>query len=62
MFIGDLLIFLYLGKIVDVFLVWFVIYKLIMVIRGIKVVQFLKGIMVILVVCFISNFFGLNML
>ncbi len=60
--IGDLPILSYLGKIVDVLLVWFVIYKLIMVIRGTKAVQLLKGITVILVVRFISNFLGLNTL
>ncbi|MBN8253848.1 diadenylate cyclase CdaA [Priestia flexa] len=59
---GELPIFAYLGNIIDVLLVWFVIYKLIMVIRGTKAVQLLKGIIVIVVVRFISNFLGLNTL
>ncbi|WP_110112002.1 diadenylate cyclase CdaA [Bacillus sp. CGMCC 1.16541] len=60
--IGELPILTYLGKAIDVLLVWFVIYKLIMVIRGTKAVQLLKGITVIIVVRFISSFLGLNTL
>ncbi len=52
----------YLAKIVDILLVWFVIYKLIAIIRGTKAVQLLKGIFVILIVNFVSDFFGLNTL
>ncbi|TYR78125.1 TIGR00159 family protein [Priestia megaterium] len=59
---GELPILAYLGKVIDVLLVWFVIYKLIMVIRGTKAVQLLKGIIVIVAVRFISDFLGLNTL
>lgn len=52
----------YLASIVDVLLVWYVIYKLIMVIKGTKAVQLLKGIFVILIVRVVSEFFGLNTL
>ena len=52
----------YLANIVDILLVWFVIYKLIAIIRGTKAVQLLKGIFVILIVKFVSDFFGLNTL
>lgn len=52
----------YLASVVDVLLVWFVIYKLIMVIRGTKAVQLLKGIFVILIVRVVSDFFGLKTL
>jgi diadenylate cyclase len=38
-----------LGNIVDILLVWFVIYKLITVIKGTKAVQLLKGIFVIII-------------
>lgn len=43
----------YLGNAVDILLVWYVIYKLIMVIRGTKAVQLLKGIVVIVLVFYV---------
>lgn len=49
-------------NVVDITLVWFVIYKLLMVIKGTKAVQLLKGIFVIVVVKFISGWFGLSTL
>lgn len=52
----------YLASAVDILLVWYVIYKLIMVIRGTKAVQLLKGIFVILLVRLVSEFFGLKTL
>lgn len=59
---GDFKILDYLGNIVDILLVWYVIYKLIMVIRGTKAVQLLKGIVVIVVVRILSSFLGLKTL
>lgn len=59
---GELPIFNYFSSIIDILLVWFVIYKLIMVIRGTKAVQLLKGIVVIVIVRILSNFLGLNTL
>ncbi|PLS15808.1 TIGR00159 family protein [Bacillus sp. M6-12] len=47
---------------IDILLVWFVIYKLLMVIKGTKAVQLLKGIFVIVVVRSLSAAFGLNTL
>ena len=47
---------------VDILLVWFVIYKLITVIRGTKAVQLLKGIFVIVIVRGLSNLLGFNTL
>ncbi len=58
----DITLFKYFATIVDVLLVWYVIYKLIMVIKGTKAVQLLKGIFVILLVKVVSDFFGLNTL
>ncbi|PRO67159.1 diadenylate cyclase CdaA [Alkalicoccus urumqiensis] len=58
----DLTLLRALAIIVDVSLVAFVIYKLIMIIRGTRAVQLVKGITVILVVWFLSGFFGLNTL
>lgn len=51
-----------LADIVDILLVWYVVYKLINVIRGTKAVQLLKGIFVILLVKFISDYVGFNTL
>lgn len=51
-----------LTNLVDIFLVWFVIYKLIMIAKGTKAVQLLKGIFVILFVKFISDTFNLQTL
>lgn len=47
---------------VDILLVWFVIYKLITVIRGTKAVQLLKGIFVIVIVRGLSELLGFNTL
>ncbi|TDL30783.1 TIGR00159 family protein [Jeotgalibacillus sp. S-D1] len=47
---------------VDILLVWFVIYKLITVIRGTKAVQLLKGIFVIVIVRGFSELLGFNTL
>ncbi|WP_409303811.1 diadenylate cyclase CdaA [Peribacillus sp. SCS-155] len=49
-------------NLIDILLVWFVIYKLLMVIRGTKAVQLLKGIFVIVVVRSLSSLVGLNTL
>lgn len=49
----------YISSFVDILLVWYVIYKLINIIRGTKAVQLLKGILVILIVRVASDFFGL---
>jgi diadenylate cyclase len=52
----------YLASVVDILLVWYVIYKLMMVIRGTKAVQLLKGIFVILLVRVVSEYLGLKTL
>lgn len=59
---GELPILSYLGKIVDILVVWYVIYKFIMMIRGTKAVQLLKGIILIMLVHLVSNFLGLSTL
>jgi diadenylate cyclase len=58
----DMPILHYLGIAVDILLVWYVIYKLIMVARGTKAVQLLKGITVIIVVRMLSQYLGLSTL
>jgi diadenylate cyclase len=60
--LADFTIMDYLSNIVDILLVWFVIYKLIMVIRGTKAVQLLKGIFVIIIVRSLSQFLGFHTL
>jgi diadenylate cyclase len=52
----------YASDIVDILLVWFVIYKLIMLIKGTKAVQLLKGIFVIIIVRVLSGLLGLDTL
>ena len=52
----------YVSDIIDILLVWFVIYKLIMLIKGTKAVQLLKGIFVIVIVKGLSEILGLNTL
>ncbi|MFD2679141.1 diadenylate cyclase CdaA [Bacillus seohaeanensis] len=52
----------YVSDIVDILLVWFVFYKIIMLIKGTKAVQLLKGIFVIIIVRGLSSLFGLDTL
>ena len=52
----------YIISITDIFLVWFVFYKLLQIIKGTKAVQLLRGIILIVVVRFASDIFGLNTL
>ena len=59
---ADFSIWKYLASTVDIILVWFVIYKLINLIKGTKAVQLLKGIIVILLVRVVSEFLGLKTL
>ena len=59
---ADFELWKYLASIVDIALVWYVIYKLINVIRGTKAVQLLKGILVILLVRVVSEFLGFQTL
>ncbi|WP_102029509.1 diadenylate cyclase CdaA [Salirhabdus sp. Marseille-P4669] len=46
--------------IIDIALVWFVLYKLFMLVRGTKAVQLIKGIVVILAIFFLSFLFQLQ--
>lgn len=62
MSIIDLPFLKYFANTIDILLVWYVIYKLIMIIRGTKAVQLLKGIFVILIVKLMSDIFHLQTL
>lgn len=57
---GDFDILDVLRVIVDIAIVWYVLYKLIMIIRGTKAIQLLKGIVVVLVVWVVSIIFELK--
>ena len=57
---ADFTVWKYLASIVDIVLVWYVIYKLINVIKGTKAVQLLKGILVILLVRVVGERLGLT--
>lgn len=60
---GDLPgIFRYVINIIDICLVWFVIYKLLMLIKGTKGIQLIKGIFVIIVIQTISRLVGFQTL
>ncbi len=50
----------FLINILDILVVWFLIYKLIMLVKGTKAVQLLKGIAIILVIRVLSGWIGLN--
>ncbi|MDY0407131.1 diadenylate cyclase CdaA [Virgibacillus sp. 179-BFC.A HS] len=56
---GDFSILNLLRIVVDIGLVWYVLYKLIMLIRGTKAIQLLKGILIVLAVRMISILFDL---
>lgn len=47
-------------NIIDILVVWFVIYKLIMLLNGTKAIQVFKGIAIIIIVRIVSDFLGLS--
>ncbi|UQS81651.1 diadenylate cyclase CdaA [Bombilactobacillus folatiphilus] len=47
-------------NLVDILFVWFLVYKLLMMIRGTKAIQLLKGLLIILVIKLVSWFFNLR--
>ncbi|MEG0258403.1 MAG: diadenylate cyclase CdaA [Lysinibacillus sp.] len=49
-------------NVVDVLLVWYVIYKVLTLIKGTKAVQLLKGIFIIIIAQMVTEFFGLETL
>lgn len=59
---GDFNFISFLEKIVDILVVTYIIYRLILVIRGTKAVQLLKGIIVIIAVWLLSKYLHLYML
>ncbi len=60
LFTTNILSWRFLGNIIDIVVVWFVVYKLIMMIRGTKAVQLLKGVAVFFVLRMIAGIIGLN--
>ncbi|MDF2557405.1 MAG: hypothetical protein K0R71_1233 [Bacillales bacterium] len=49
-------------SLVDISLVWFVTYRLLMIVRGTKAIQLLKGILIIIIIKLVSNWLGLGIL
>lgn len=58
--LGSLLTWRHFVDLLDVLVVWFVIYKLMMLLRGTKAVQLFKGIVVIVVIKLLSWYIGLE--
>jgi diadenylate cyclase len=52
----------YIASIVDILVVWYLIYKIFMVVRGTKAVQLINGIFIILILRGLSNIIGLRTL
>ncbi|TOZ06052.1 TIGR00159 family protein [Levilactobacillus brevis] len=57
---GNLLTLGHLVNLLDILVVWFVIYELIVMLRGTKAIQLFRGVILILIVRFISAYLGLN--
>ena len=57
---GDFDFFDIIRIVVDIAIVWYVLYKLIMIIRGTKAIQLLKGIFVVVIVWMLSILFNLQ--
>lgn len=62
MSLSDLTFWDYVVNLLDILLVWFIIYKLFNIIRGTKAIQLLKGIFVIVVIRSLASLLGLNTL
>ncbi|MGX7199175.1 diadenylate cyclase CdaA [Enterococcus nangangensis] len=60
LFTSNLLSWSFLVKVLDILVVWFVVYKLIMLVRGTKAVQLLKGVVVFFVLRLIAGLIGLT--
>ncbi|MFT9005286.1 MAG: diadenylate cyclase CdaA [Liquorilactobacillus hordei] len=58
---GSLFSWQNLANIIDILVVWYVIYKLMMLLRGTKAVQLFKGVIIIVLIKLISWFFDLQM-
>lgn len=58
--LGSLLTWRHFVDLLDILVVWFVIYKLMMLLRGTKAVQLFKGIVVIVVIKLLSWYIGLE--
>src|SRR5699024_8232379 len=59
---GGINIIDWITKAIDIALVWYILYKLIMLIRGTKAIQLLKGIVIVIAVRMASIFFGFQTL
>ncbi|MFC6274896.1 diadenylate cyclase CdaA [Levilactobacillus tangyuanensis] len=57
---GNILTLGNLVNLLDIIVVWFVIYELIVMLRGTKAIQLFRGVILILIVRFVSAYLGLN--
>ncbi|KRN01317.1 hypothetical protein FD13_GL001121 [Levilactobacillus senmaizukei DSM 21775 = NBRC 103853] len=57
---GNILTIGNLVNLLDIIVVWFVIYELIVMLRGTKAIQLFRGVILILIVRFVSAYLGLN--
>ena len=62
LFSENILSYSFLINIVDIIVVWYLLYKLLQLVRGTKAIQLLKGVLVFLVIRFIAEFLGLHTL
>ena len=59
-FLASLLNWHNLVNLIDILVIWFLIYELLMLVRGTKAVQLFKGILIIILVKLISWYIGLS--
>lgn len=62
LFSENILSYAFLINILDILVVWFLLYKLLQLVRGTKAIQLLKGVLVFLVIRFVAEFLGLHTL
>ena len=62
MFSGDLFSLNFLVNILDILVVWYLVYKLIQLLRGTKAIQLLKGVAIFIVIRIVAEIIGLHTL
>lgn len=61
-FFSEFTVLDYIASIIDILVVWYLLYKIFMIVRGTKAVQLINGIFIILILRGISGLFGLHTL
>jgi len=52
--------FYYLREVIDILIVYYIIYRLILILKGTKAIQILWGVLLLAIITFLSKFFGLR--